>query len=126
MNVPADIIVVDDNKDISALLKSVLEFSGHSAAICPDKEALFTALSAYHPQLIVMDMMLGNDDGRDLCRLLKADLKTNHIPVLMISAHPDAGESCRDAGASAFLEKPFEMEELLDQAKALLTKAASL
>jgi DNA-binding response OmpR family regulator len=125
VNVPTDIIVVDDNKDISALLKSVLEFSGHSVAVCPEKDSLFQALLAYHPQLIVMDMMLGNDDGRDLCRLLKADPKTNHIPVLMISAHPDAGESCRDAGASAFLEKPFEMEELLDQTKALLTKAAS-
>jgi DNA-binding response OmpR family regulator len=126
VNVPADIIVVDDNKDISALLKTVLELSGHSASICHDKQTLINTLSVYHPQLIVMDLMLGNDDGRDLCRLLKTDAGTNLIPILMISAHPDAGQSCLDAGASAFLEKPFEMDELLDQARVLLTKAASL
>ena len=126
MNVPADIIVVDDNKDISALLKTVLELSGHSASICADKDTLFNALSVYLPQLIVMDLMLGNEDGRELCRLLKTDPATHHIPVLMISAHPDAGQSCLEAGASAFLEKPFEMEELLDHARLLLTKTASL
>jgi DNA-binding response OmpR family regulator len=125
VTVPTDIIVVDDNKDISALLKSVLEFAGHSVVVCPGKEELMEALSLAHPQLIVMDMMLGNDDGRDICRVLKTSPQTSHIAILMISAHPDASESCHTAGANSFLEKPFEMDALLEHAKTLLSRTAS-
>ena len=125
MTNPTDIIVVDDNRDISVMLKSILEFAGHTVATCDGKESLLLILAIYHPQLIVMDMGLGNADGRDICRELKNDPPTAHIPILMISAHPDAGHSCLEAGANAFLEKPFEMDELIDQTWVLLTKAAS-
>jgi DNA-binding response OmpR family regulator len=122
---PTDIIVVDDNRDISVMLKSVLEFSGYTVATCPGREQLLVLLQVYNPQLILMDMMLGDTDGRDICRELKGHTHTVDIPILMISAHPDACESCKAAGANAFLEKPFEMDELLDMTRLLLTKTAS-
>ena len=65
------------------------------------------------PDLIIMDMLLSGADGRVVCRFLKDSDHYNHIPVLMISAHPSA-KRMHDAGADAFLEKPFDMQEFFN------------
>ena len=60
-------------------------------------------------------LLLSGADGRVICKNLKAEDETRHIPIIMVSAHPSAGRSIREAGADEFLEKPFEMEALLNK-----------
>jgi len=69
----------------------------------------------------VLDILLSGKDGRAICRKLKSQADTRHIPIVMISAHPDAEQSVTAVGADAFVAKPFAIDELLNTVAALLT-----
>jgi two-component system alkaline phosphatase synthesis response regulator PhoP len=121
MNAEASkVLIIDDDDDIALMIKMVLASEGFNATVCS------TAFNFPHvpvegkPNLIVMDMLLAGKDGRELCRKLKQEEATKNVPVLMMSAHPDAERSCRSAGADDFLIKPFEIKNLLIKAKRLL------
>jgi DNA-binding response OmpR family regulator len=116
-----DILILDDNRDISFMMESILKYAGYTAQACGSREQLFTLLSVSLPRLILMDMLLAGADGKDICRELKANAGTRHIPIIMISAHPDAGIACKDAGADEFLEKPFEMDQFLKKTQVLIS-----
>jgi CheY-like chemotaxis protein len=66
------------------------------------------------PDIILMDKNLDWADGCDLCAMIKANVDLQHIPVIMFSAYHKLKEDCLFAGADAFVEKPFEMKELLE------------
>jgi len=71
-----------------------------------------------------MDMLLSGTDGRDVCRRLKSDPATAQIKVVMMSAHPDADKSCREAGADDFIPKPFDMDFFISKIKGQLGSKA--
>ena len=102
------------------MMQSVLQFAGYSSSVFTSKAHFEAALGHAKPRLIIMDMLLSGADGRDICRELKGDPATRDIPLMMISAHPDAEETCRQAGADDFLEKPFEIDVLLNKAAQLV------
>ena len=72
-----------------------------------------------------MDMLLSGVNGTDLCVDLKKNPSTSRIPVIMISAHPNAKEICLEAGADEFISKPFDMNDILSKIDALLHKTLS-
>jgi DNA-binding response OmpR family regulator len=116
----ADILILDDNKDISFMMKSILKYAGFEARICDNRDQLISQLDIAPPRLILMDMLLAGADGKDICRELKNNAITGSIPIIMISAHPDAAKACLDAGADEFLEKPFEIDVFLNKTKHFL------
>ena len=109
------ILVLDDDPDICAMLKMVLEYHGYGAEEADGEEKARTVLSTRKVDLIIMDMLLSGADGTDICRRLKQEKKTLSIPILMFSAHPNAQKVCIEAGADDFIAKPFEMNELIDK-----------
>lgn len=109
------ILVLDDDPDICAMLKMVLEYHGYGAEEADGEEKAKTVLSAKKVDLVIMDMLLSGADGTDICRRMKEDEQTSSIPVLMFSAHPNAQKICMQAGADDFIAKPFEMNELMDK-----------
>ena len=109
------ILVLDDDPDICAMLKMVLEYHGYGAEEADGEEKARTVLSTRKVDLIIMDMLLSGADGTDICRRLKQDEKTLSIPILMFSAHPNAQNVCIEAGADDFIAKPFEMNDLIDK-----------
>jgi DNA-binding response OmpR family regulator len=116
----ADIIILDDNKDISSMMESILQFAGYKTFVCSAPDQLYSLLAQLTPRLIMMDMLLAGTNGSEICRKLKNSAATSDIPVMMISAHPDAEVTCKEAGADDFLEKPFGMDILISKTKALL------
>ena len=72
------------------------------------------------PDLLLIDIWMSGVDGRDICRLLKSNSATKHIPIMMISASRDNGQSALDSGANDFLGKPLEMRVIGEQIIALL------
>jgi DNA-binding response OmpR family regulator len=117
---PIDILILDDNRDISFMMESILNYVGHKAKACHNREQLFSLLAISSPRLILMDMLLAGADGKDICKELKTNTRTQKIPVMMISAHPDAEKACKDAGADDFLEKPFEIDVFLKKTRSFL------
>ncbi|HEU5440026.1 MAG TPA: response regulator [Ktedonobacterales bacterium] len=109
------ILIVDDEPDIVLAVQTVLEDAGYQVASVDRGDRLMNQLSAGEvPDLIVLDMLLSGRDGREIARELKAQPHTHQIPILMLSAHPAALREAHDAGADAFLAKPFELDDLLE------------
>lgn len=120
----ATILVVDDDTAILDALKMLLEGEGYAVQIA-DKADYAESLGDTNgglPDLIVLDILLSGKDGRAICRTLKTRADTSHIPIVMVSAYPDAGGSAEEVGADAFLAKPFTVDELLDTIAALLAR----
>jgi len=109
------ILAVDDDKNILEVLQFILEDSGYEVDTLADGHYLFEKIKATMPDLILLDIMLGNLDGRDLCKYVKAKKSTHNIPVILVSASHNMGDSMDQVGApNAFIAKPFDIYELLD------------
>lgn len=119
MEVSKVIIVVDDDPAIQDALRIMLERKGYRIITFSSGHPL---LAGDHelPQLFIIDKQLPGVDGLDLCRYLKAQDRTKDLPVLILSASPQVGPQAIAAGATAFLEKPFRMQELRDLVERLL------
>lgn len=108
------VLIVDDNQDILDLLQIILETEGYNVNCLDDGSHLNNAIESYQPNLILMDIMLGHLDGRDLCKILKSNPETKQIPIIMISAsHRILPLQELGCYAEAFMPKPFELDDLV-------------
>lgn len=114
------IMLADDDEAIVDATVLMLDIMGYAVVQTMDGTEIPAMAAARQPDLIMLDIWMSGVDGRNICRMLKADPATRQIPVLMISASRDIGQSAMDAGANDFIEKPFEMSRLLDKVEALL------
>ena len=107
------ILVVDDEQDILTLIQEILEDEGYSVQTSTNGQCLQN-LQGDLPDLILLDIMLAGEDGRELCAQLKQREETRHIPVILCSAHFSGDIITYLAGASTFLPKPFEISDLIN------------
>ncbi len=107
------ILVIDDNEDILYMLNAMLKHKGFKVTTRDNVIEIESLILKIDPHIILMDMHLSGADGCDICRELKAKEEFKHIPILMISADPIAKDRCSEAGADHFIEKPFEMLDLV-------------
>jgi two-component system phosphate regulon response regulator PhoB len=118
------ILAVDDDRDILDVLQYILEDSGYEVETLSDGQFLFEKINAHMPDLILLDIMLGSLDGRDLCKAVKATDATHDIPVILISASHNVAGSMNQKGApDAFIAKPFDIDDLLTAIKGQLAAA---
>ena len=115
----AKILVIEDDKEILAVVELILHEEGH------DVEGSFYGnilddINSIMPQLIILDDWLGKEKGSDLCIKLKSDPKTSLIPVVLFSAHNDSEELAQLIKADAFIRKPFDIDELIKVVNSLL------
>lgn len=113
-----NILVVDDDRDIREIITYVLEGEGYAVAALDSGRLVLDTVQATLPDMVILDIQLGDLDGRDICRELKAGLATKDIPVMMISANnswTSLYEKC--CHADDFLAKPFDIDELLTQVR---------
>jgi DNA-binding response OmpR family regulator len=112
------ILAVDDDHDILEVLQFILEDSGYKVDTISDGRLLMDAIKDKNPDLILLDIMLGNMDGRELCEKVKKEITMHHIPVVMISAsHNVTGILNLENGPNDFIAKPFDINVLLDTVK---------
>ena len=109
------ILIVDDEVSILQLLKAILEEEGYEVEATDKGEHVERLLTEDLPDLILLDVLLSGKDGREIVKCLRAQKETRTIPIMMISAHPQARETAFASGANAFLAKPFEIDDLLDK-----------
>lgn len=107
------IFVVDDDPDIGMMLKLMLEYHGYNVMVTERAEKAEGIIQKEHFNLLIMDMLMSGINGTDICSRLKKDKANASLPVIMISAHPNAREICLGAGADEFMAKPFDMNELM-------------
>src|SRR5690242_17091090 len=109
------ILVVDDDPDILDAVRFTLEDEGYVVTTTEKGEYAENLHDGNGglPDVILLDVLLSGKDGRTICRNLKSRADTKHIPIIMISAHPDARESSSAVGADAFLAKPWDIDALI-------------
>lgn len=125
MNKSTRILVLDDDQDIGTMIKMMLEYKGYSVTVSDRADLAQEILNNGGVDLIIMDMLLSGVNGTDLCVELKKNPATSQIPVIMISAHPNAKEICLQAGADEFISKPFDMSDILSKIDQLINKTFS-
>lgn len=106
------ILVVDDDEGILEGFTAMLESGGYVVQTANDATTLLRLAKNSSPDLIILDILLSGTDGRIICKKLKNQENTKHIPIIMISAAPNVKKSVKEAQADDYLSKPFEMEEL--------------
>ena len=106
------IMIADDDPGIVDAVEMLLEFEGYDVISTVDGSTVLD-MKENLPDLLLLDIWMSGEDGRDICKKLKQEPLTKNIPIIMVSASHDIKESAIEAGADDFLAKPFEMNELL-------------
>jgi DNA-binding response OmpR family regulator len=107
------VLVIDDDLDIAEVIQIILEEAEYKSEIVTKAEKTYQRVKEYKPDLILLDRLFADRDGRIICRKLKNQKSTKNIPVIMLSAHPVIANTVKEYGADDFLEKPFFMEDFL-------------
>lgn len=105
--------MTDDDVSIREIFKIIFERANYEVNLLPDAEDLLSN-NFVSPDLILLDRQLSGYDGLDVCRFLKGQQNTKNIPIIIISASPDIGKLAKNAGADYFVEKPFQVNYLLE------------
>jgi two-component system phosphate regulon response regulator PhoB len=120
------ILVVDDEEDLLELVNYNLSREGYRVETVATGEAALAAARRHLPDLIVLDLLLPNVDGLEVCRLLKSDPQTKAIPVIMLTAKSEESDMVTglELGADDYMTKPFSPRVLLARIKAMLRRKA--
>lgn len=109
------VLVVDDEPQNRSLLRDPLEASGYEVREAENGWQALQKIAARPPDLILLDLMMPEIDGIEVCRRLKKDAKTAHIPILMVTALTDRRErlAAIKSGANDFLNKPVDLKDVI-------------
>src|SRR6186713_1346700 len=119
------LLLVDDDTRLVAMVKDYLGAAGYEVETAESLAAGRHQLAEHSYDAMVLDLMLPDGDGLDLCRELRASPKTRQLPLLMLTARGEPMDRIvgLELGADDYLGKPFEPRELLARVKALLRRA---
>ncbi|HEY8916125.1 MAG TPA: response regulator [Chitinophaga sp.] len=121
MEQPKQVFVIEDDNDLNDALVMLLKLAGYDVSTWLNISA-FKRREGPPPDVYLIDRQLDQEDGLDLCRELKAGPVTREIPVVIMSANAGIKAASEEAGASAFLPKPFTRKELVSILQSVLTK----
>lgn len=114
------ILVVDDDPDILDMVRLVLTSYNLNVSCINKGAALLSAITETKPDLVLMDIYLGDADGRKLCNSLKTSNQFRDIPVILYSAGYIPSASVRESQADDFLAKPFDNADLVNKIRSLI------
>ncbi len=115
------ILIVDDDSNICDMLSQYLEKEGYDVRSAGDGYGAIERLRKYHPDLVLLDIMLPGKSGKDVCTEIR---KISQKPIIMITAKGSVVDKvvCLELGADDFVVKPFDMNELFARIKAVLRR----
>lgn len=118
------ILIIDDEKDILDLVEYNLKDAGYKVMVCPDGRSGLQMARDHRPDLIILDLMLPEMDGKDVCKQLKKDKEMEQIPVIMLTAKTSELDRVvgLELGADDYVTKPFSPRELVLRVKNILRR----
>jgi len=121
----ARILVVEDDFDISNMLRIYFQSQGYEVAVAQRGEDALEMCRHQLPNIIVLDIMLPDMDGYDVCRELRGNLRTSHIPIIFLTQKDERSDKILglELGADDYITKPFDVEELKLRVKNAMARA---
>jgi CheY-like chemotaxis protein len=119
------ILVIDDDEKVGETIKALLENHNYKVEYVQDGKKGFEKIKKFKPDLVVTDLLMPGIHGFDLCKIIKNDKQTGHIPVVAVSAvyqRSVVGHEIKEAGIDAFVKKPVNFAMLLDSIESLISK----
>lgn len=110
------IVVADDDLAILDCIQLILEDEGYKVKTTANGADVPTLIKT-RPNLLLLDVWMSGQDGREICKKIKGNKLTEDLPIIIISANKDTKQIAKDAGADDFIEKPFDIEDLLAKVK---------
>ena len=114
------ILVVDDDKDLLEMVEMTLSRLGYHITTLAKGSGFFNVVESIRPDIILLDIFLGDADGRILCNKMKLQSAYENIPVILYSAGYVPRSTIEHSKADEFMIKPFEIKQLLEKIKKLL------
>jgi two-component system phosphate regulon response regulator PhoB len=120
----AHVLIVDDERDLASLLDFNLRNAGFSTAVALSGEAALRSARERPPELVLLDLMLPDVPGSEVCRQLRADPATRGVLIVMLTAKAEEEERVRgfELGADDYVTKPFSVRELVLRLQAILRR----
>ncbi len=118
------VLVVEDEEALATLLRYNLEKEGYEAMVAADGEEAMLAIDERMPDVVLLDWMLPNVSGVEVCRRLRSQRETRNLPVIMLTARGEESDRLRglETGADDYVVKPFSMAELIARIRAVLRR----
>jgi two-component system, OmpR family, phosphate regulon response regulator PhoB len=119
------ILIVEDDPALSELLSYNLDKAGFEPAVAEDGEEALLMVAERTPDLILLDWMLPRTSGIEVCRRIRRQMDTRHVPVIMLTARGEESDKVRglDNGADDYITKPFSSNELISRIHAAIRRA---
>lgn len=116
------ILIVDDDKEVVRLMRAYLERAGYGALVAYDGRTAVATLRHEKPDLLLLDLMLPDQDGLDITRLVRGDATLAHIPIIMLSARVEDTDKIvgLEMGADDYVTKPYNPREVVARVRARL------
>lgn len=113
---PRRVLVVDDDELTREILATILDLEEFEVTLADDGEQALASVAESVPEVVVLDVMMPGIDGFEVCRRLKGDAATADLPVILLTARGSADDrrAGEEAGADAYLTKPFSPLALID------------
>jgi CheY-like chemotaxis protein len=108
------VLVVDDDPDLASICSLVLESEGYDTDVATNGVEAYCTLTSDDVDVVLLDVMMPSLDGITVCKMVKDDPRTRDVPVILMSASEIMREEAKKSRADAVLEKPFDIEVLLD------------
>ncbi|HYV53977.1 MAG TPA: response regulator [Chitinophagaceae bacterium] len=109
------ILIIDDDVDLLFLGSSLLKQRGFEVFSLSSADEAFEIVKSFNPHLILLDVKLGDQDGRNICLKLKREPETNLIKIILYSAFPETSVEYSKYGADEFIVKPYEFNHLVER-----------
>jgi two-component system phosphate regulon response regulator PhoB len=122
----AHILIVDDEADLASLVEFNLQQAGLETSVALTGAQALQLAKARVPDVVLLDLMLPDVGGKEVCRRLRADPKTRSVPIVMLTARGEESDRVEgfEVGADDYVTKPFSPRELVLRIKAILRRAA--
>jgi DNA-binding response OmpR family regulator len=107
------VLIVEDEQDVADLVADVLDLEGFEAQVARSGETALDDALTFHPDVVLLDLMMPGVDGFEVARRLQAHPETNSLPIVVMTAMHDAPSRAQEVGTYLFLAKPFDIGDLI-------------
>lgn len=109
----ANVLIVEDEVVLSHLYVRLFSLSMYNVKVISTGKDIAEMITSFRPDVILLDIYLRNEDGRDICKKIKQNLTA--IPVILVSTSNELKEMCEACGADDYIEKPFDINDMMNK-----------